>query len=152
MSFWGYRFVNEQTELAWRLSLGDIIRSRQAHAILCVLATGFISWALLSPDPFAVVPIRGLGWVRQLNDLFLHMGAFSALTVAIVSLSLRISGFLPLTIVMGLVAYAVATEILQTFVPGRTCDPADALANAAGIIVGIIAAYRLMHLLRQPVN
>ncbi len=144
--------MNDESELEWRRSFLDIIRSRQTHAIMCIFATGVISWALLSPDPFAVVQISGLRWVRQLNDLVMHMGAFSTLTVAIVTLSLRISGFLPLTIVVGLVAYAVATEILQTFVPGRTCDPADALANTAGIIVGIVAAQRVVCLIRRPLN
>ena len=39
------------------------------------------------------------------------------------------------------VAYAVTDEIHQMFVPGRTADPADLAADAAGVLLGTIACW-----------
>ena len=41
------------------------------------------------------------------------------------------------------VAYAVADEIHQAFVPGRVGSPLDVAIDAAGIAVGVVLALRL---------
>lgn len=111
-----------------------------------------VTWALLSPDPFAVVRSSPLGWLSAVNDGILHLTVFSCLTVCAASLAVRTAGFLPATVVVALVAYAIATELLQGFVPGRTCDPADALANSCGIIFGIVAVHCIHRFVPQPEN
>jgi len=43
-------------------------------------------------------------------------------------------------IVVILVGLGGVLELLQLLVPGRMCDPADALDNAAGVLTGLLAA------------
>ena len=120
-----------------RIPLAKLL-NRHAHAVSCILLILFVSWGLLTPDPFAVVRNKPLSWISQLDDMILHCGAFMALSAAVSSLCLRCTRTIPLTAVVALCTYAIATELLQGFVVGRTCDPSDALANSLGITVGIV--------------
>ena len=49
------------------------------------------------------------------------------------------------TVVLGvsLVAMGVVLELLQAFVPGRSTDPGDALANLIGVLAGLSAVSML---------
>lgn len=117
--------------------------SRRAHGILSTILLAAVTWALLSPDPFSAVRDSPLGWLGLLNDKLLHISVFCGLTACIVSLAVRTAGFLPMTVVVALASYAVATELLQGFVPGRMCDPGDVLANGAGLILGVVCVHWL---------
>lgn len=119
------------------LRLSGIRLSRRLHAAISFMLLLCISWGLLSPDPFSVVRDNSLSWICRLDDMILHWGAFTLLSTAIASFSLRwLRTVSPVTL-GALCLYAVATELLQTFIVGRTCDPADALANALGIATGV---------------
>jgi VanZ family protein len=48
-----------------------------------------------------------------------------------------------LVLVLGLFAFGALDEVHQLWVPGRTADPADWVADAAGSVVGIAAAVAL---------
>ncbi len=113
------------------------------HACGCVAMLTFISWSLLSPDPFAIVRHNQLSWISRLDDLILHLSAFSVLSISVCSLCLRWVRTLPVTVVSALGIYAVVTELLQCLVAGRTCDPADAMANAFGILCGMFVTVQV---------
>jgi VanZ family protein len=40
-------------------------------------------------------------------------------------------------VALGLIGFAVLSEVLQVFVPGRCCDMTDVIHNFAGLAVGI---------------
>ncbi len=111
-----------------------------------------LSWALLSPDPFARVRGGPLGWVKTVNDLILHCGAFCVLSTIVFSFSFRLLRTIPLTIIVSVVTYAFATELLQSAVPGRTTDPADALANFFGILTGLAVVHGSILFSRQTIQ
>jgi len=48
--------------------------------------------------------------------------------------------------------YSALLEIIQYFVPGRTSELADLLANATGILIGIIILYLFKSSLIRVVN
>lgn len=103
--------------LVWRVIL----------ALLLIL----VSYLALTPAP---PPGLDLGW-----DKLNHTAAFAALGLA-ACLSLAGWGrqrWLPLS---GLLVYGGAIEIGQLFVPGRSCEWSDLLADAIGITLGAIIA------------
>lgn len=69
-------------------------------------------------------------------DKLVHFGVFSTLTVA-----LRLSlPKLPVSIIIGLaLSIALADELHQFFVPQRQPDWDDGLADAVGVLCGLIA-------------
>lgn len=115
-----------------------VTRSFRLHLCLCLILAAGLSAALLTPDPFRVVRKTPLGLLERLDDAVLHCSAFAILAFAVASLVLRVARTVPLTLVVALGTYGAATEFLQSFVPGRTCDPSDALANMLGITAGMI--------------
>ncbi len=115
-----------------------VTRSFRLHLCLCLILAVGLSAALLTPDPFRVVRRTPLGLLERLDDAILHCSAFAILAFAVASLVLRVAKTVPLTLVVALGTYAAATEFLQSFVPGRTCDPSDALANMLGISAGMV--------------
>jgi len=108
-----------------------------AHLLLCLLQVAGVSWALLSPDPFAVVRDTSLHWVQSVSDLLMHAFVFTALSATVLSLCLAIFGEVPPVAVFAMLGYCLTLEGLQAFVPGRTCDPRDAIANVAGFVLGL---------------
>jgi VanZ family protein len=80
------------------------------------------------------------------HDKWAHFGAYAVL------------GFLPVTglrslrlgllLALAAIPLGAALELLQHFVPGRTPDVFDALANSVGAVAGICAAGVSRRLLR----
>jgi hypothetical protein len=69
-------------------------------------------------------------------DLVVHVAVFAAVALCAVRAGLR-----PAVVVGVLLAHAVVSELLQAYaVPERTGDWRDALADAAGTLVGVLAA------------
>ncbi|MCA9062632.1 MAG: VanZ family protein [Planctomycetaceae bacterium] len=115
------------------------LQSPGFHLLYCLGLFLTVTWALLSPDPFGTVRNTPLILFRSLNDLILHAGVFSVLSATCISFGLRLHQRVTWPFVLFLLMYAVSTEWLQSVVPGRTCDPADGLANVAGILSGLMA-------------
>lgn len=109
------------------------------HALCCLAVMLGLTWALLTPEPFAAVEGSGMGWVSNIDDIVLHAGSFCVLSLVVCSLVVRLAAALPFRCIVALVAYAVATELMQSAVPGRTCDPFDVLANLSGIMAGLMS-------------
>ena len=119
------------------------VRSRQfaitfwGHAALCVTLTLLVCWALLSPDPYAVIRTTSLGWLESLTDTLVHASVFGILSVVLLTFSVRVWESPPPSVLFSLVGYCLLMEWLQLFVPGRTCDPRDAIANLIGFLFGV---------------
>ena len=107
------------------------------HLLLCVIQVAGVSWALLSPDPFALVRGTSLGWVQSVGDLLQHTFVFTVLSATAFSLCLTVFGEFSPVAMFTMLGYCLSVEGLQAFVPGRTCDPRDAIANVAGFILGL---------------
>jgi VanZ family protein len=71
------------------------------------------------------------------SDKVGHVAIFAALALAG-----RWAGLATVPLALGLTAYAVVTELLQATLPlGRLGDPADAVADVAGIALGLVLAW-----------
>lgn len=122
--------------------LNAIDRSiKSSMIVVCVASFALVTWALVSPDPFAAVQRSPFSFIRTISDLVLHLAAFSVFAgmCGIVVPASPDSTARKVTVI-GLVIYAVGTELLQQSIPRRTCDPLDAIANLCGIAVGLYAA------------
>jgi VanZ family protein len=68
-----------------------------------------------------------------ISDKLVHFLLFAALAV-----TGRVAGLPPVRLVVGLVAYAGISEVLQSTLPiGRDGDVRDALADSLGVLVGV---------------
>lgn len=102
------------TPSLWRVSLWLLI--------------AVVSWLAFSPKPPAGAT---LGW-----DKLNHASAFAALAFC----AARAHTVAFWRIGAWLLAYGVLVEIVQTFVPGRSGEAADLLADAVGIATGLLLA------------
>jgi VanZ family protein len=74
---------------------------------------------------------KGVHWI-----LYLVLG-FLAMRALLAERSARVWQLLVL--VVGLLAFGALDEVHQRFIPGRTADPKDWVADATGSVVGVIA-------------
>ncbi len=100
----------------------------------------FIGTSLPSPS------VPGFG----IHDKILHFGAFFGLTVLLrtnflsrtnLKENLLRKDIYTLTICL---VYALFDEIHQMFIPGRSCDPYDLIADFAGTLMGLLF-FRLLY-------
>lgn len=114
---------------------------KSSMVTVCIASFALVTWALISPDPFAAIQRSPLSFLRTVSDLLLHLAAFSVVAgmCGIVIPSSPDSLRRKITVI-GLIAYAVGTELAQQAIPRRTCDPLDAIANLCGIAIGLYAA------------
>lgn len=99
-----------------------------------VIGLGLLAYlSLLPQDQLPAVP---------LSDKFEHASAYALLTLA--GATAFRGGRWTWRVALGLVVLGCAFEILQTLVPGRTGDFADALANATGVglAVALVTIFR----------
>ncbi len=113
------------------------------HLSLCLIQATALSWALLTPDPFSLVRDTSFSWIQSVSDLLVHASVFIVLSTTVFSLSYALFGEFPAVVVFAMLGYCLIVEGLQAFVPGRCCDPRDAIANVTGFVVGL-AAVRLL--------
>ena len=106
--------------LLWR-------HSSLRRAVLWLLVI-IVSWLAFSPKP---PPAATLGW-----DKLNHASAFVALAFC----AARAHAGATLRIVAGLLGYGVFIEVVQTFVPGRSGEAADLLADGVGLALGLLLA------------
>jgi len=73
------------------------------------------------------------------NDKVTHLLIF-----AVLALSGRWAGVPVLPLLVGLTAYAAATELLQGLLPiNRHADPRDVVADVAGVLFGLAVSWAL---------
>jgi len=81
---------------------------------------------------------------KDVDDFFQHAGVFLPLG-GVVVIAQRMSGSPSTTVCFGgTVAYAIAGEVIQYFVPNRYADPTDALANGLGAVIGWSLGWALL--------
>ena len=109
---------------------------RRLHVLALRVFLGLWTWKLLDPNP---VPEAVSAWLpgewRFGAAKSLHVGAYAFLTV--LAVSLPVSGYWRWFLVVLLALHGVATEIGQTFVPGRGGSARDVLIDWAGIGLGV---------------
>jgi VanZ family protein len=106
----------------------------------CVGLIAVVSWALLSPMPFAAVRDTPLSALSTVSDLLLHCGAYGLLSfVCSLAVADRQNDGARRVLLALLIAHGVVSELLQTLIPYRSCDPFDGLANMIGIAMGTVA-------------
>lgn len=98
---------------------------------LLLLLIVVVSYLALTPEPPASIT---LGW-----DKLNHLAAFTALAFS-AYLSFRASRVTLLILLIGLLAFGGLIEILQLFVPGRSSEWGDLLADSIGIACGAFIA------------
>ncbi len=108
-------------------------RFRLVSCLVWCLSWPAIAIALLTPLPFAFV---------SRSDLLGHLLLFAVMTVTIVAFARTRTQIIALALLS--IAYGVALEFGQAYVPNRTFDAADAIANALGGIVGCLIALALL--------
>jgi VanZ family protein len=111
--------------------------TRVWKAVLLVLI-GVVCWLTLTPKP---PPAIDFGW-----DKLNHVMAFMALGFSS-CLSYPDSSRRRILALCAMVALGGAIEILQLYVPGRSSEWGDLLADAIGVGAGAIVAALLLRLL-----
>ena len=102
----------------------------------------FLTWCLAWPA-IAVLMLRPLplGLVSR-TDLLAHFLLFAVMTSAVLAFARSRRQIIALAVLS--VGYGLALEFAQAYVPGRTFDAADAIANAFGGITGCLLAAILL--------
>lgn len=110
--------------------------------------TPVLAWAALIFMLSSLHDLPGDNFLPEFSDKIAHVILYTVLGYFLTR-AMRSKGGLPgraplaATFVLG-VAYGLTDELHQAFVPGRTPDPADLLADAAGVAMGIF-----VYILRQ---
>ncbi|MGI9508643.1 MAG: VanZ family protein [Geminicoccaceae bacterium] len=108
-------------------------RFRIISCLVWCLAWPAIAILLLMPLPFELI---------SRSDLLGHFLLFAVMTVSIVAFARSRRQILALSLLA--IAYGIALEFGQAYVPGRTFDVADAIANAIGGVAGCLGAFLLL--------
>ena len=115
-------------------------RFRLFSCIAWCLAWPVIAVLLLTPLPFRLI---------ARSDLLGHFLLFAVMSASVVAFAHSRWQIAALSLLA--VAYGIALEFGQAYVPGRTFDVADAIANGAGGMVGCFLALVLLdRLIARP--
>ncbi len=83
------------------------------------------------------------GIAAELSGIIAHAGAFTYLAIALCVAHFRAGPVL--AVALWMLAFGVAIEVGQTFIPGRGGELFDVVIDGAGILVGCLA-YRFLGL------
>ncbi|MEZ5931491.1 MAG: VanZ family protein [Alphaproteobacteria bacterium] len=108
-------------------------RFRLVSCLIWCLSWPAVAALLLTPLPF--------GFIAR-SDLLGHVLLFAVMSVAVVTFARSRTQIITLAVLS--IAYGVALEFGQAYVPGRTFDVADAIANAVGGVAGCLTALVLL--------
>ena len=109
------------------------LRFRIAACLFWCLCWPAIAILLLTPLPFALL---------SRTDLLGHFLLFCVMTASVVAFARSRKLIIALSFLA--TAYGSALEVGQAYVPGRTFDAADAVANGIGGITGCLFALILL--------
>lgn len=110
--------------------------SRKIQSFLLLVLFAGMSWGLLAPGAFRFLRTNPFSPFALFNDVMLHFCVFAFVMLCFALAFSRGEAARIRTIALMLGAHGVITEILQAFIPTRTCDPLDLMANFIGIAIG----------------
>jgi VanZ family protein len=113
--------------------------ARRGWAVFVAVTTAFVLYMALAPQPEG----PSLPW-----DKANHVSAFTVLSFGLLH-ALRASAHRYLVSAVALQMLGVAIELAQLYVPGRSAQVVDAIADAVGIAVGLTLAAGVGRLLRH---
>jgi VanZ family protein len=114
--------------------LGRVVRANRGWQLLLALLVAVICYLAFTPTP---PPLAGAWWDKANHSL-----AFLALTfTACLAFPRPWRGVW--LVMLGLLAFGGAIEVVQAFVPGRSCEWEDLLADSVGIVAGVLVALPL---------
>lgn len=119
--------------------LATITHARRPWQVLLFVLTGVVLYLALTPAPPKQMD---LGW-----DKLNHATAFAALTIS-GCFGFPSSRRTVLLLLLGVLALGGLIEILQAYVPGRSSDWFDVLADAVGMLCGMVVALPLLWITR----
>ncbi len=88
----------------------------------------------------SLVPGRAMP-PTDISDKLEHLLAYAAL--GLVGVASARNGNRAILSILGIIAFGIAIEVLQLFTPGRHAEVGDALANAAGALIGGAIAFAM---------
>ena len=106
---------------------------RAARLLAATAVVAVVAGSVVSPPPGGpgAAPVFGLG-----VDKWLHALGYATLAFLLAAAWPARSWRALVLVVLAAVALGGGLELLQSVVPARTPDPADAAANAAGALAG----------------
>ncbi len=114
----------------------------------------FLTYLLLSQDPwwlFRAFPREAARALKHgVIDKVYHFVAYFGTTCILMWYALSGSRRTMYVVAGGVTVHAVATEFLQQFVPRRTMDLDDLVANLAGIVAGVCVGILLRRMVVSP--
>lgn len=110
--------------------------SRGTQCLFLVGLLGVMSWGLLAPGAFRFLRTDPSSPWALLNDCLLHFAVFAFATLSCGLMFARHDMGRLWGIAASFVILGTVTECLQAFIPTRTCDPIDCLANVSGVAAG----------------
>ena len=112
---------------------------RHARIVHVVVTAGLLivaSWGLLSAAPLAPLHGTPFSLLRTVDDFLLHLGVYALVAVGVFSLFRESSRMIQNWWAGVMIIHAVSTELLQSLIPERNCDPVDLVANLLGLMIG----------------
>jgi VanZ family protein len=116
------------------------IQTRRTWRWLTVLLVAVVAWLALTPAPPSSLDT---GW-----DKLNHALAFAAMTWTS-SFGFPAKGWRRAMPLLALFAFGAAIEVIQRWVPSRSSDWHDLLADMVGIAAGALLATLAAHLVRR---
>jgi len=111
---------------------------RVAHATVAMGLLVVASWGLLSANPLA--PLNGTAsfhLIRAVDDFLIHLGVYTLVAAGAASFFQGSSRMIQNWLAGAIITHAISTELLQSLIPERNCDPVDLVANLLGIMLGL---------------
>lgn len=118
------------------MTVNSLRNSRKIQSFLLLVLFAGMSWGLLAPGAFRFLRSNPFSPFALFNDVMLHFCVFAFVMLCFALAFSRGETGRIRTIALLLGAHGVITEILQAFIPTRTCDPLDLAANFIGIAIG----------------
>lgn len=131
---------------------------KRAAVCAWVVAGAFLlllTYLTLAPDPWWFMGQAGREAEQSIDSTFAdysqHFGAYAVLAVLLAGASFTTQSPSVKAVAVFAVLHGVATEWLQQFIPLRTCDWTDALANMLGVLAGFLLAGGVLTVVRNRV-
>lgn len=125
---------------------------RPVHVLAAIGLFAVVSWGLLAPNAFVVLRTMPLSPLTLMNDIIIHLMAYTI--AAYTGCMLFANGDPARTrlIALLLAFHGTGTELLQAFIPQRTCSASDLMANLTGIALGAVIAGRVRRSATHPLS